>query len=218
MITIIQGNINATALPLGNGDESEKKLFTFPAPNDLPTYLLKYCTRDLNHTVYIVNFLWECNCAKLQVFSASSIYIYIYYICIYRERETDRQCNSFFLVFDTLCLKVSSYHYMDRLLYIYVRFNIHDVSKLDYTSFYAIIIFTSVFRQTYYSRRFGKWLLMSSRGSVPKFSAAYFENYTTFRELIAFPFSDNCRLMCMCAITYIWYLKDDVSAVGSTRI
>jgi hypothetical protein len=43
--------INVKALSLGKGDESEKSLFNFPAPNDLPNNLLKYCTRTLNYPV-----------------------------------------------------------------------------------------------------------------------------------------------------------------------
>jgi hypothetical protein len=51
MITVIHSDINVKALPLGNGNEFEQKLFTFYAPNVFHSNPLNYGARPLNHHV-----------------------------------------------------------------------------------------------------------------------------------------------------------------------
>jgi hypothetical protein len=50
-ITIIHSDINVTALLLGNGDESERRVVYIFLSNDLPNSLLQYFSRDMNHPV-----------------------------------------------------------------------------------------------------------------------------------------------------------------------
>jgi hypothetical protein len=52
-ITTFLCDINVKVLSLGNGDESEKLLTYIFCSNDFHSSLLKYCTRALNHPVYV---------------------------------------------------------------------------------------------------------------------------------------------------------------------
>lgn len=51
-IIITRSNTSVKTSSLGNGGESEKKLFIFQAPNVLSNHFRKYCTWTLNHSVY----------------------------------------------------------------------------------------------------------------------------------------------------------------------